>query len=30
MSHERGEDQPTTEEPTEHDSPHPSTIEEDD
>ncbi len=29
MGHERGEDQPTTEEPVEHDAPHPSSIEED-
>lgn len=29
VTHERGEDSPTTEEPTEHDSPHPSSVEED-
>lgn len=28
MSHERGEDRETTEEPMEHDAPHPSSIEE--
>ncbi len=29
MGHERGEDQQTTEEPQEHDAPHPSSIEQD-
>ncbi|WNM75012.1 hypothetical protein SEA_DENNEBES_56 [Streptomyces phage Dennebes] len=29
MSHERGEDQDSTEEKVEHDAPHPSSIEED-
>jgi len=28
MSRERGEDQETTEEPVEHDAPHPSSIDE--
>lgn len=30
MGHERGEDQQTTEEPQEHDAPHPSSIDEED